>query len=76
LIERLSRSDESRLRWLAYYTGRLTDEQRARLADDPDPELAAKSRELGPLCGSGGHIVAAGPQCGIRVHIRECFALC
>jgi hypothetical protein len=40
-IERLSRSAESRHRWLAYYTGRLTDEQRARLADDPDPELAA-----------------------------------
>ena len=26
-----------------------------------------------PVCGTGGHIVAAGPRCGIRVHCRGGF---
>jgi hypothetical protein len=40
VIERLSRSDEAGHRWRAVHSGRLTAEQRDRLAHDPDPRLA------------------------------------
>lgn len=42
VIERLSRSENKLHRWRACYTGRLTREQRTRLAADADPDLAAQ----------------------------------
>jgi hypothetical protein len=41
LIDELSRSPEADHRWTAFHSGRLTDDQKARLARDPDPKLAA-----------------------------------
>jgi hypothetical protein len=41
LIDELSRSSEVDHRWLSFHSGRLTDGQKARLARDPDPKLAA-----------------------------------
>ncbi|GAA2640076.1 hypothetical protein [Paractinoplanes durhamensis] len=43
-IDRLTRSDDTHHRRLASYTGRLTEEQRARLAADPDEDLAARMK--------------------------------
>jgi hypothetical protein len=48
VIDQLSRSKQARHRWLAHYSGRLTEEQRTRLAHDPDTELAAASNPLPP----------------------------
>ncbi|MFY1690129.1 hypothetical protein [Plantactinospora sp. WMMB782] len=42
VIDQLLRSAEPRHRWYAYLSGRLTEEQLALLADDPDPKLAAR----------------------------------
>jgi hypothetical protein len=41
LIDELSRSTDAGHRWTAFHSGRLTDEQKHRLAQDPDPKLAA-----------------------------------
>jgi len=38
VIERLSWSEKSEHRWRAYYTERRHEEQRTRLATDPDPD--------------------------------------
>jgi len=40
-IDELTRSDNAQHRWLAALSDRLTSEQRALLADDPDPKIAA-----------------------------------
>ncbi len=41
LIDELSRSTDARHRRTAFHSGRLTEEQKHRLAQDPDPKLAA-----------------------------------
>ncbi|GAA0904708.1 hypothetical protein [Virgisporangium aurantiacum] len=48
VVDQLSRSEQVRHRWLAHYSGRLTEEQRTRLAHDPDTKLAAAANPLPP----------------------------
>ncbi|MDI1462922.1 hypothetical protein QEZ54_18250 [Catellatospora sp. KI3] len=58
-LDQLVRSDDPQQRWYAAQSGRLTAEQRALLAEDPDPALAAyvdparPARELEQLLASG-----------------------
>jgi hypothetical protein len=75
LIDELSRSPEADHRWTAFHSGRLTDEQKARLARDPDPKLAAAVNPPPPRrrrsCGHGWPISIPGSARRPR-RIRQC----